>query len=342
MGRRWAVILVGLGLAVFAESCRRSRYFAGPPQSGSAVYIELLDSRATRGKMRLTFRVHNNNDQELVVDRNQIAIVSPNREYYRGGDNAAFAIPPREDLDGAVTVADDDVDFRRAPGYYVRFDGLYLNGERAAVPPMPIGRPSHSPGSARAQFQPPPPSTVIRESGGTGLLSRIRRQVGRLAGPERESPGTSNPVARQRPPGPRAQLKQTGLRCAAMQFEAVNFDPNATTLMDDLLLAELQSSGFDALGPGDINAMLGFERMKEASGCDDLSCVAEIGGALGVDYLTTGKLGRLGDSLLVTLQLLDVRGVRVLARVNRTAPTEEVLPQTLAGAVQELVTQSGL
>ena len=83
-----------------------------------------------------------------------------------------------------------------------------------------------------------------------------------------------------------------------MPLKAVEIDDSVSFIMDEILLAELQNSGFEAIGPDDINAMLGFEKVKDAVGCDEISCVVEIGSALGVDYLAAGNVAaRLPTSL---------------------------------------------
>ena len=40
--------------------------------------------------------------------------------------------------------------------------------------------------------------------------------------------------------------------------------------------------------------MLSMEQQKQALGCDDDSCLAQLGGALGVPYLFSADVGALG------------------------------------------------
>jgi len=68
--------------------------------------------------------------------------------------------------------------------------------------------------------------------------------------------------------------------------------------------------------------MLGFEKVKSAVGCDDASCIAEIGNALGVDFLAAGSVAKLETSMVLTLKLFDVRKTKVLARANRMATAD--------------------
>ncbi|OGQ78017.1 MAG: hypothetical protein A2289_21395 [Deltaproteobacteria bacterium RIFOXYA12_FULL_58_15] len=141
----------------------------------------------------------------------------------------------------------------------------------------------------------------------------------------------------------RAKLKHVGVKCAAMPLHTMGLDENLAAVIDEIFLSELQQAGFEAIGPEDINAMIGFEKTKEAVGCDDATCIAEIGGALGVDYLTAGKIAIVGGQPIVTLKLMDVNKGRVLARTNKTGPEgEKALPATLGAAVGEMVVRSGL
>jgi hypothetical protein len=58
--------------------------------------------------------------------------------------------------------------------------------------------------------------------------------------------------------------------------------------------------------------MLEVQREKSKLGCQDVSCLVEIGGALGADRVVTSGLNRFGDTYLFTLQLVDVRRARVV------------------------------
>jgi hypothetical protein len=91
----------------------------------------------------------------------------------------------------------------------------------------------------------------------------------------------------------------------------------------DSLLAVIPQT-LDELGPfkaitrQDIEQMLALEKQKDALGCSDMTCIAEIGGALGADFLVTGSVLFVIDTYLVQLQLANVRQARVDARVSRS------------------------
>lgn len=64
----------------------------------------------------------------------------------------------------------------------------------------------------------------------------------------------------------------------------------------------------------DIEAMLGFEQTKQAFDCSEMSCLAQIGGSLGVDELLYPRVTGLGDELMISLTLLDVSKAEVVGR----------------------------
>jgi len=86
-------------------------------------------------------------------------------------------------------------------------------------------------------------------------------------------------------------------------------------LFDDYLLTAVQNAGdFEVVGQEDINSMLGFEKQKEVMGCDDNSCLAQIGGALGVDRIVAVKIAIVQGEWVSTAKIINIREARVEAR----------------------------
>jgi hypothetical protein len=52
------------------------------------------------------------------------------------------------------------------------------------------------------------------------------------------------------------------------------------TILSDIVVSEVARHGYDVISQSDISAMIGFEKQKKMLGCDETSCLAEIGGAL--------------------------------------------------------------
>lgn len=109
-----------------------------------------------------------------------------------------------------------------------------------------------------------------------------------------------------------------------MPLAAKNIPVETAQILDLLVIAELEAAGsFAVVRPADIDAMLGLERMKDAAGCDDVSCAADIAQALGVELLMSGTAGKLGDELVMELTLIDVRAGEVRRRAQVTARADE-------------------
>lgn len=119
-------------------------------------------------------------------------------------------------------------------------------------------------------------------------------------------------------------LSATDASMAVLPLQARRVEPEIAAILDDLLITELTlKHGAQVIGSGDIEAMLNLEEQKDTLGCDEVTCAAQIAGALGAGYLVTGSLSRLGDSLIVQLSLIDSKAIRVAARAKSSVPYEE-------------------
>lgn len=83
-------------------------------------------------------------------------------------------------------------------------------------------------------------------------------------------------------------------------------------------------AGSTVITGDDIRSMLQLAEGKQKMGCeDDTLCFAEIGGALGVDKLVIGQVGKLAERFIISLRLVDVREARVDSRRTDTFRGQE-------------------
>jgi TolB-like protein len=122
-------------------------------------------------------------------------------------------------------------------------------------------------------------------------------------------------------------------KLAVMDVRAVQGVAEGTvTILTAIIVSDAARAGYDVISQADVSAMIGFEKQKQMLGCtDQASCLAEIGGALGVDYVVSGQVGQIGSRYHLSLQLLDSRKAKVLARGARFAERNE---DALAAAAQ--------
>jgi len=122
---------------------------------------------------------------------------------------------------------------------------------------------------------------------------------------------------------------------AVMPLGTKTLDANKVSVLDNLVVTAVSEIGaYRVISASDINAILGLEKMKDAAGCSDLGCAANIGGALGADFLFTGTADVLGTSLILTAALLDIKKSEAVARKKLRISNDE---NDYYDAVEDLV-----
>lgn len=118
-------------------------------------------------------------------------------------------------------------------------------------------------------------------------------------------------------------------------------DGAPTQALSQILLLELRRFGFIVISPDEIRTLLDYEAERQIRACEeDLECLAELGGALGVDHLVSGGVGRFGAEWVISLKLLHARTAAVLARSAETflGPESELVP-ALRAALRGLLSR---
>ncbi|MBT6433329.1 MAG: hypothetical protein HOK97_09780 [Deltaproteobacteria bacterium] len=116
---------------------------------------------------------------------------------------------------------------------------------------------------------------------------------------------------------PTTLLAQEKRSLALLPVQGVGVDNATPEIFTELLTAELgRIENRRVITMRDIEAMLGFEQTRQAFDCSEMSCLAEIGGTIGVDELLYPRVTGLGDDLMISLTLLDVRKAEVVGRIS--------------------------
>lgn len=117
------------------------------------------------------------------------------------------------------------------------------------------------------------------------------------------------------------------IKYAVMPFAiARGIDAEASKLLDEVFLTSLSKRAGEQrtfLGASDISAVLGLEQQKQMLACNDESCMAELGNALGVDFLISPSLGKLGNKFVITVKIIEPSTVRVARRETLTVDGQE-------------------
>lgn len=118
------------------------------------------------------------------------------------------------------------------------------------------------------------------------------------------------------------------MKLASPGFSYVNVDEKTGNLFAEYFARQLESHGLTVITPKEIAAVLGLERQKQLLGCSDdgaSQCMAELGGALGVDAILTGSIGKVGSGFTVNLKLIDAKDASSLAVYSTRVDTEDAV-----------------
>ena len=118
-------------------------------------------------------------------------------------------------------------------------------------------------------------------------------------------------------------------KIAVMDMQAYGVEAALAENLTDVITTELkQFEGFQVVSRRDIQAMLSFEEVKQSVGCDDEGCFAELGNALGVGFLVSGGVGKIEDTYMVSLKVIDIRQAKIVGRDRESfqGPADGLLP----------------
>ena len=85
--------------------------------------------------------------------------------------------------------------------------------------------------------------------------------------------------------------------------------------------------------------MMSLEEQKAALGCEADSCLAELGGALGVPLMLSSSLGTFAGNYILNLKLISVEDAKVLARSSRVVKDETKLLDELTASLDQIVSE---
>ena len=139
------------------------------------------------------------------------------------------------------------------------------------------------------------------------------------------APPEAAPEAPAPAPGPVAQpARSEKVRVAVLDLTTAGVSLDLAANLTNVVAAELAGLEiFSVISRADIRAMLTHEQDRNLLGCDaSSSCVADLGGALGVRYLVSGSVGRVGERFTLSLSVADVERGRQEARSTDSVAAE--------------------
>jgi hypothetical protein len=124
---------------------------------------------------------------------------------------------------------------------------------------------------------------------------------------------------------PAAVFAAQAPRIALLELRTVGVERDAVAGLVPLVAAEAGRPPFRLISQSDIAAVLGLEKQKSLLGCSDAGCYAEVGGALGVQYLLVAEVSVVGGVYLFSLAVLDANSGQGVSRVSKRVPKGETI-----------------
>ena len=153
------------------------------------------------------------------------------------------------------------------------------------------------------------------------------------AAPAAPSPSASPAPA---PPSPQDADKANHRSVAFVAISRGDgVDEGLGSTIEEVLVAALSDTGrFVVVDHNQIADVLKLDAQKQALGCEDKSCVADVAGALDVQLVGSGHVGHVGTLSVITLKLLDASSAKALVRTEENVASDNALiaaAQSLAG-----------
>jgi hypothetical protein len=143
---------------------------------------------------------------------------------------------------------------------------------------------------------------------------------------------------------PAARAAEAKPKLAVLDFSANGASKELASAVGGIVANDLdRMQTFQIITAEAIRSMLAFEKQRQMLGCADAGCMADLGGALGVDWLVSGKVTKLAasggapETFSLDLTLTNVRKSQREGSVIETARTEAELVQKAGKAAQKLV-----
>lgn len=125
-------------------------------------------------------------------------------------------------------------------------------------------------------------------------------------------------------------LAAAPIKLAASEWCSAGLDPVLASTLEGRFFDLLHANGLDVTSPKDVSAVLGLERQKQLMGCSgEASCLAELGGALGVDGILYGCVVKAGSGFTATLRAISTKSAQPISSFSERLKNEDALQDWL-------------
>ncbi|MBI1947334.1 MAG: hypothetical protein HYS27_16690 [Deltaproteobacteria bacterium] len=124
------------------------------------------------------------------------------------------------------------------------------------------------------------------------------------------------------------------LKVLVLDLQAENVPESTARIVRDEIAVDMsRDDRLDVLSTEDLRRVVSVEAERKALGCDEQTCLAEMGQALGARYIVHGSVALLGTTTIIHLNLFDTEASRSVARETAEAKSADNLLPELRSAL---------
>jgi TolB-like protein len=112
--------------------------------------------------------------------------------------------------------------------------------------------------------------------------------------------------------GPKFFMKQEERTMAVSTFDPQGVSATDAAVVSDMLRNQLIKEGaFNLVEKANMDKILG-EQAFQQTGCTTSECAVKLGKVLNVKFLVVGSMGKLGDSFVISMRVIDVETAKAV------------------------------
>ena len=121
-------------------------------------------------------------------------------------------------------------------------------------------------------------------------------------------------------------------------LQSIKTDPSNAKILEQLIRNYAGRSGrYTLVTPDEMGAIDEELKRQLSGGCSEASCIANIGGALGAQFMIAGSFNRLGSRYILTLKLVDIEMVKAIRTTEVMQSGLDPIVDVLEGRITGLL-----
>lgn len=128
------------------------------------------------------------------------------------------------------------------------------------------------------------------------------------------------------------------VKVLVLDVKSTDLSPSEVETLTSLVTAHISRyAQLDVMSGSDIKRLVDLEAQKQSAGCDEGACLSEIAGAMGAKLVFFGQAGKLGSTIVLTLNVYDAQRGQAVGRQPIQARDISQLPELVGPAIDNMV-----